>query len=210
LHKIAVVDDHALTLDGIVRTLSDADDMTVVATANSGSDVMALVKQELPDVLLLDINLPGIDGLACLELIRHNHPDVKVVMLSSYDDEAHVMGAFDRGAAAYVVKSVTPADLPSAVRQVVMGTVFCPYVDRTKAKSEGKRDHGLTERERTMLAAVARGLSNKAISREYWVTEQTVKFHLNNVYRKLGVENRAGAVRYAFEHGLAEHEPLSA
>ena len=112
--------------------------------------------------------------------------------------------AFKHGANGYIVKSVNPLDLPSAIRQAVEGTVFhalgLPEVDE---KSLGKAA-GLTERELSILKAVARGLSNAAIGKELWVTEQTVKFHLTNIYRKLGVANRTAAARFAYEGGLAE------
>ena len=206
MRRVVVVEDHALMLNGVVRSLSEAEDMDVVGTANSGADVMSLVKTKHPDVLLLDVNLPGMNGLQCLELVRRNYPDVKVVMLSGFDDRAHIDGALSRGAAAYIVKSINGADLASAVRHACDGTVFYP-----SAPAEGEETRPaeqLTARERTILSALARGLSNKAISKELWVTEQTVKFHLNNVYRKLGVENRASAVRWAFENAVVDPEPL--
>ena len=109
--------------------------------------------------------------------------------------------ALKRGASAYIVKTVNPLDLPAALRQVVQPTIYFglpPQQDDPAAAA------GLTERETAMLRALARGLSNAAISREFWVTEQTVKFHLTNIYRKLGVKNRTEATRYAYQHGLAD------
>ena len=203
--RIVVADDHALTLAGVVRTLEDTEGMEVVGTADRGGDVMSMVKEKRPDVALLDIRMPGLDGMACLKLLRRHHPDVKVVMLSSFTDPGHIDGALKAGASAYIVKSVNPVDLPSALRQVCDGTVYHAAAPQDEGP-DAAGEVGLTERERTILSALARGLSNKAISTELWVTEQTVKFHLNNVYRKLGVANRAAAVRYAFENGLVERE----
>lgn len=202
--SILVGDDHGVTLRGIVQALSDAPDMDVVATATRGTEVMPLVKEMSPDIALLDIAMPGVDGLACLEMIRRHHPDVKVVMLSSYSDREHIEGALRRGASAYIVKTVDPVDLPAAVRQVCQGNVYMAS-GATGPSSEAPsaaEDAGLTEREVTILEALTRGLSNKAIAQELWVTGQTVKFHLNNIYRKLGVDNRTSAVRVAFERGL--------
>lgn len=206
--KIIVADDHALTLEGVVSRLEVDQDMQVVGTANRGSDVMSLVKERRPDVALLDIHMPGMDGMACLALIKSNFPDVKVLMLSAFTDEGHIASALEAGASAYIVKSVDPVDLPAAVRLICNGTVFQAFggIGSPGEAPAPANDRGLTDRERTMLGALARGLSNKAISREFWVTEQTVKFHLNNVYRKLGVDNRAAAVRFAFEHGLVQIE----
>jgi DNA-binding NarL/FixJ family response regulator len=129
---------------------------------------------------------------------------VKVIVLSVFSDPERIQAAFKHGASGYIVKSVNPLDLPSAIRQAVDGTVFhaigLPEVDE---QSLGKAA-GLTERELSILKAVAQGLSNAAIGKELWVTEQTVKFHLTNIYRKLGVANRTEATRWALAHGYAD------
>jgi DNA-binding NarL/FixJ family response regulator len=145
--------------------------------------------------------MPEMDGLACLDRIKKRYPSVKVVMLSAFDDADRIRAALKRGASAYIVKTVNPQDLPAALRQVVEPTIYfgLPPQDEEPAAAAG-----LTEREAAMLRALARGLSNAAISREFWVTEQTVKFHLTNIYRKLGVKNRTEATRYAYQHGLAD------
>src|SRR5262245_60910651 len=100
--KVVIADDHKLTLDGVRRTLESADDIDVVGTASSGSQVLPLVKRTAPDVVLLDIRMPGIDGITCLELLRKNHPDVKVVMLSAYSERDQIQTALSRGASAYI------------------------------------------------------------------------------------------------------------
>jgi DNA-binding NarL/FixJ family response regulator len=145
--------------------------------------------------------MPEMDGLTCLERIRKHHPSVKVVMLSAFDDADRVRAALKRGASAYIVKTVNPLDLPTALRQVLQPTI---YFGAPPQGEEPAAAAGLTEREAAMLRALARGLSNAAISKEFWVTEQTVKFHLTNIYRKLGVKNRTEATRYAYQHGLTE------
>jgi DNA-binding NarL/FixJ family response regulator len=202
--KVVIADDHKITLDGVRRTLEAAGDIDVVGTASSGSQVLPLVKQTAPDVVLLDIRMPGIDGITCLELLRKNHPDVKVVMLSAYSERDQIQTALSRGASAYIAKTVNPADLPSALRQVIEGTVY-HAIGVVDERGQHDLDADLTERELTVLQALARGLSNKAIGHEFWVTEQTIKFHLGNIYRKLGVQNRTAAVHYAHQHGLVEH-----
>jgi DNA-binding NarL/FixJ family response regulator len=144
------------------------------------------------------------NGLACLDAIRKRYPEVKVVILSAFSDPEHIQAAFQRGATAYIVKSVNPIDLPSALRQALEQTVY-QGVRVIGEDGNGNGDRlGLTERELSMLKALARGLSNNAISKEFWVTEQTVKFHLSNIYRKLGVANRTEAARFAYERGLVE------
>jgi DNA-binding NarL/FixJ family response regulator len=202
--KVVIADDHKITLDGVRRTLESAADIDVVGTASSGSQVLPLVKRTAPDVVLLDIRMPGIDGITCLALLRKNHPDVKVVMLSAYTERDQIQTALARGASAYIAKTVNPADLPSALRQVVDGTVY-HAIGITEARGHDELEADLTEREMTVLQALARGLSNKAIGSEFWVTEQTVKFHLGNIYRKLGVQSRTAAVHYAHQHGLVEN-----
>jgi DNA-binding NarL/FixJ family response regulator len=202
--KVVIADDHRITLDGVRRTLDAAEGIEVVGTASSGSQVLPLVKRTSPNIVLLDIRMPGIDGITCLELLRKNHPDVKVVMLSAYSDRDQVQTALSRGASAYIAKTVNPVDLPSALRQVLDGTVY-HAIGIAEASDRDEPESDLTERELTVLRALARGLSNKAISHEFWVTEQTVKFHLGNIYRKLGVQNRTAAVHYAHQHGLVEH-----
>jgi DNA-binding NarL/FixJ family response regulator len=201
--RVAIADDHQLTLEGVRRILDADDGFEVVGTATSGSQVLPLMKRTQPDLLLLDIRLPGIDGITCLDLLRKNHPAVKVVMLSAYTGRDQVETALSHGASAYVAKTVNPGDLPAALRQVLDGTVY-HAIGVVEEPSARDVDADLTERELSVLRALSRGLSNKAIGHEFWVTEQTVKFHLGNIYRKLGVANRTAAVHYAHEHGLVQ------
>ena len=150
--------------------------------------------------------MPGADGLTCLGQIRKRYPEVKVVVLSVSTDEHVIQTVLKRGASAYIVKSINPIDLPSALRQAVEGTVYSAIGMPDNSNSPA-RAAGLTERETAILSALARGLSNEAIGKELWVAEQTVKFHLTNIYRKLEVSNRTEAARYAYEQGLVEHSP---
>ena len=198
--RVLLADDHRLVLDGIKAALAGEDDFEIVGEARSGSQILPLVNQLRPDVVLLDIRMPGVDGLTCLELLRKRFPEVKAVVLSVYSDPEHIQGALSRGARGYIVKSIDPRDLPSALRQAVEGTVF----HALGVAEEPQANHGLTDRELAILQAVARGLSNRAIGRELWVTEQTVKFHLTNIYRKLDVGNRTEAARAAYRLGVVE------
>ena len=201
--KVLVADDHRLMLEGIRGALESVEDIEVVGEAHTGSQVLPLVGRTNPDIVLLDIRMPDMNGLACLDAIRQKYPKVKVVMLSAFGDPDHINSAFKRGATAYIVKTVNPVDLPSALRQAFEATVFQGVHVFSGGEDTGDKI-GLTERELAMLKALARGLSNGAISREFWVTEQTVKFHLSNIYRKLGVANRTEAARFAFERGIFE------
>ena len=201
--KVLLADDHPLILQGLRRTLEACEDIEVVGEARSGDEVVPLVERRNPDVLLLDMRMPGLDSAECIRRIAGSWPHVRTIVLSASEERATIDTAVEAGASAYVLKSVSALDIPALVRQVAAGyTVY--HRPSEPAGRERADDAGppLTERESTILVAVAGGKTTKAISAELWVTEHTVKFHLTNIYRKLGVSNRSGAVRYAFEHGL--------
>jgi len=179
-----------------------------VAEVDSGTKVIPFIGQTGPDLVLLDIRMPGIDGLTVLERIRERYPHVKVAILSGVNDPAVIQAAFDRGAAAYIVKHVDPRDLPSALRQAVEGTVFQPLGALESVTNGAAEDVELTKREQTILEALQTGRSNKQIAEKLFLAEQTVKFHLTNIYRKLDVSNRTEAVRYAHDHAIVER-PLA-
>ena len=201
--KVLVADDHRLMVDGVRAALEVADGIEVVGEAYSGAEVIPLVHQTSPDLVLLDLRMPDLDGMSCLDRLRKHYPEVKVVVLSVYSDREHIESALRHGACGYIVKNVNPIDLPSAIRQAYEGTVYHP-VGPADGDGSPTRVVGLTEREVVILKAVGRGLSNHAIGKELWVTEQTVKFHLTNIYRKLDVNNRTTAAREAFRLGIAQ------
>lgn len=208
--RVLIADDHRLVIAGIRRALQEAEetdgaeDIEVVGEAHSGSQVLPMIARTNPDLVLLDIRMPHIDGFGCLELIRRRYPNVKVVVLSVFSDSEHIQTALKRGASGYIVKSVNPIDLPAALRQAADGTVYHALGMPDDDPDSAARAAGLTGREIEILKAVARGMSNQAIAKELWLTEQTVKFHLTNVYRKLEVGNRTEAARYAYQFGLVE------
>ena len=200
--RVLIADDNRLMLEGFRRALDPIEDIEIVGATHSGAQVVPLVERRRPELVALELGMRGEDGRTCLELLRDHHPDVKVVVLSTSSSHDHIRWALTNGARAYVVKSVNPEDIPSALRHAYDETVY-HAIGFEPGPEDQLRAAGLTERELTMLKALARGLSNKAISRELWVTEQTVKFHLGNLYRKLGVPNRLAAATYAHSHGIA-------
>ena len=204
--KVVVADDHELMVEGVRLALAQAaDDFEIVASTTRGEQVLPLVARHQPDLVLLDLRMPGMDGLTCLELLRRRHPQVKPVVLSGVDDPGAIRSAFNRGAVAFIRKQVEPRDLPSALRQAVNGTVTQPiFGEAPETHAAGGGDAGLSERELVILTALADGMSNKQISQRLWVAEQTVKFHLTNTYRKLGVRTRTEAVNVAYRRGLLE------
>lgn len=201
--KVLIADDHRLMLHAIRLALAESDDIEIVAEADSGTKVVPLVGQTDPDIVLLDVRMPGIDGLTVLERLRERYPKVRVAMLSAVDDQAVVKAAFSRGASAFIVKHIDPRDLPAAIRQAIEGAVFQP-LGLLENGGNGNNDADLSKRELTILQALQSGLSNKQIASELFLAEQTVKFHLTNIYRKLDLANRTEAARYAYEHGLVE------
>ena len=212
--RVCIADDHLLILTGIRRALEAAEDIEVVGATQRGDDLVALVDAQRPDLVLLDHRMPGMDGIACLKLLKQRHPQTKLVMLSASEDNAQISDALAAGASAYIGKRINPSDLASTLRQVVAEVVV-----HRPAPGGGERiaqraaspaqPADLTPRELTMLTALSRGLSTKMISRELWISEKTVKFHFTNIYRKLGVHNRTGAMRYAYEHGLIDEAPVA-
>jgi DNA-binding NarL/FixJ family response regulator len=201
--RVLAVDDHKLMLEAIKVALDAADDVDLVGVAHSGSEALPLVGRLNPDVVLLDIRMPRMDGLTTLAHIRKRHPDVKVVMLSAIEEPEHIQAALRQGASSFVVKHIDPRDLASAIRQAASGAVFQKLGTDETSEEAAAKETGITESELKVLKALAQGLSNKQIAKELFVTEQTVKFHLTNIYRKLQVSNRTEAARYAYQHGLA-------
>ena len=198
--RILIADENRLEAEGLRRALEHADDIDVIGTTHDPRQVGGLIERRRPDLVALDVDMHDLDA-SCLDVIHREHPEIKVVVLSSSSAPVEVRSALARGADAYIVRTVNPADIPSALRQVFDGTVVTA-MGRLSAPDDVLRSTGLTNREVTMLKALARGLSNKAISEELWVTEQTVKFHLGNLYRKLGVANRTAAAAFAHTHGV--------
>ena len=205
LIRVALADDHQLVLD-TVRELLEADgDFEVVAASVSAEHLLSALGRECADVVVLDVRMPRVDGLSCLRSIRDRHPHAKVVMLSGLEDPRTVRRALELGASAFVRKDVDPQDLAGVLRHVLEETVVSwpPASHDPDDELEEVRSL-LTPSEFGVLAALARGLVNKEIATELGISQQTVKFHLTNVYRKLGVTNRTEAIAFAFEHGVAE------
>jgi DNA-binding NarL/FixJ family response regulator len=189
-------------LDAIRLTLEQSEDIELVGEALTGSEALPLIGRTHPDLVLLDIRMPQMDGLTCLGKIRERHPKIKVVILSGIDEPEQIQTALKHGASAFVVKHVDPRDLASALRQAMAGTVFQMLRNGDSSEENAAKAAGVTESEMRVLTALARGLSNKQIAAELFITEQTVKFHLTNIYRKLHVANRTEATRYAYQHGI--------
>jgi len=205
--RVLIADDHPLILAGIRRLIETHDDMHVVGEAHSGPELTDLIERERPDVVLMDLRMPGLNGVEAIELIRRRWPHTRAIVLSACDERGTIEAALEAGAGAYVLKSADAVDMASVVRRVAVGGVVAPEPVAAAAEEAPPATTTavpapLTERERSILSAVAAGKTTPAISRDLWVSEHTIKFHLTNIYRKLGVANRASAVRWALEHGV--------
>ena len=206
--KVLIVDDQRLMLDAIRVFLERDEDIDVVGETDSGEKVLPLVAQTGPDVVALDVQMPGMDGLDVLSRVRERYPNVAVVMLSGIDDPALVRAALERGATAFLLKHVHPRDLAAALRQAIFGSMYRPLELVGSSKETALEATGVSKRELSILEALESGASNQEIAKRLFLAEQTVKFHLTNIYRKLGVSTRTEAVNVAYERGLVER-PLS-
>ena len=209
--KILIVDDHVLIRQGIrelVRTLSP--DATVLEAGNSATALASAAAEPALDLVLLDLMLPGTDGMSTLDLMRARHPDIPVVVLSSREDRASVVDALDRGAMGFIPKSFPAAALLAALRHVLAGGVYlppetgdpgaapAPTADRAKTPS----DIGLTDRQAQVLALLVQGKPNKLICRELGLAVGTVKIHMTGILKALGVTSRTQAVIAVGRMGL--------
>jgi two-component system response regulator DegU len=195
--RIVIADDHPLMRLAIRQVLDAEDDIRVVGEAADAKSLLAETSRTRPDLVVLDLRMPGSRGFSCLRQVKERHPNVKVVIISAEGNQRTIDESRHHGADGFVTKTVETEDLVGTIRIAARGTGF-PVA--TPARDWRDLEAGdLTAREREILALVSRGLSNSAIARELWVTEETVKFHLTNIYRKLGVANRTQAAAWAVE-----------
>jgi DNA-binding NarL/FixJ family response regulator len=202
--RVLVVDDHPVVRAGIVGLLAGEDDLEVVAEGADGDEVLALVEAHAPDVVLMDLRMPRVDGATATGRVLAAHPDVRVVVLTTYETDADILRAVEAGATGYLLKDTPRDDLVEAVRAAARGeTVLAPSVARRLvAQVRGGDQQRLTPRELDVLAGVARGGSNAQIGAELFISEATVKTHLLRVFTKLGVDDRTRAVTVAMERGI--------
>jgi two-component system, NarL family, response regulator LiaR len=213
--RVAIADDHAVVRQGLRTFLELQDGMEVVGEAADGEEAVALVERTAPDVLLLDLVMPRVDGLEAIRRLREGAPATRILVLTSFADDHTVLPAIRAGAAGYLLKDVQPPELAAAIRTVYAGeALLAPTVatmlveqlaaeDGTGGGGPARDQHGhLTPRELEVLAELARGRANKAIAFELGVSERTVKTHVSNILGKLGFSDRTQAAVYAVEHGL--------
>ncbi|HET7037492.1 MAG TPA: response regulator transcription factor [Thermomicrobiaceae bacterium] len=206
--RIMVVDDHPIVRQGLVAALGDEADFAVVGAAGSAQEALALAERERPDLVLLDLELPGLSGLEAIPLLLERSPGCRVLVFTAYDTDERVLGAVRAGAGGYLLKGATAAEIARGVRSVAAGgSALEPHVAArlmAEVRAPHQAEHPLTPRERQVLALIARGLASKEIARELAIKEPTVKFHTAALLRKLGADNRAQAVALAAQRGLLD------
>jgi NarL family two-component system response regulator LiaR len=212
--RVLIADDHAVVREGLRAFLALQDDVEVVAEAADGEEAVDAVAGLTPDVALVDLVMPRVEGIEAIRRIRSTSPDTRVIVLTSFVDEDKMLPAVRAGAAGYLLKDVQPQDLVAAIRTVHGGgTLLHPAVVEELVREvsrDGERapvDSPLTAREHEVLTLIARGRANKAIAFELGVAEKTVKTHVSSILAKLGVTDRTQAALYAVREGLVDPEP---
>lgn len=208
--RVVLVDDHAMVRAGLEQLLAVVGDIEVVGSVADGVAAVEHVGRTLPDVVLMDLSMPGLDGIRATAAIRAAYPDVRVVVLTSYGERERVLAAVDAGAVGYLLKEADPDDLVRGVRAAARGeSPVSPRAGRAliAARAGEVAAAALTPRERQVLILVAQGLANKQIARRLGVSEKTVKAHLTKVFASIGVTDRTRAALWAERHGLLRQGP---
>ncbi len=200
--RLVLADDHGLMVEAVKLALDGHPELEVVGVAETGSQVLPVVQETEPDLLVLDLRMPGMDGLTCIRLLQARMPAVKIAVLSGVDSHEVAEEALLLGASAFIGKGIDPAELPAALLAAHRDEVADRIGRLEHRRASTARDTGLTERELEILRAVGEGKSNREIGKKLWLAEQTVKFHLTNIYRKLNVSSRTEALHWAYRHGV--------
>ena len=205
--RVLVVDDHPVVRQGIRTFLDVQDDLTVVGEATDGESCVAAAERHRPDVILLDLRMPGSDGIAALHELRRTGNPARVLIITSFTEPSAVLPAVRAGAAGYVYKDVDPPALAAAIRAVHAGHVLLhPDVARLLSTGDTHATPAvLTAREHEVLSELARGRSNREIARIFAVSEKTVKTHVSAILSKLGVQDRTQAALHAVRTGMVDH-----
>ncbi|RDI68595.1 response regulator [Nocardia pseudobrasiliensis] len=205
---VVVADDQTTVRDGLTTVLSLLPDVEVVGEARDGAEAVELVRRLAPRVVLMDLRMPGIDGVAATAAVTADHPDTAVLVLTTYADDASIAGALRAGARGYLTKDAGRAEIAAAIRSVASGhttlaaDVGARLVSALGAPTPGP-DVDLTDRELDVLRLMAQGRNNSEIARELFIGVSTVKSHINSLFAKLGVRDRGQAIAYAHRTGIA-------
>ena len=202
--RLIIADDHPVVREGLRAVLDSEPDVEVVAEAADGGELLAILSTLQPDLVLMDLQMPEMDGVAATRRIRRHHDGVNVLILTTYDTDSDITRAVEAGATGYLLKDASRKELMQAIRLAARGeSVLSPKVaSRLLGRMRAPAQEALSIREVEVLLEVADGLSNKAIGRSLHISEATVKTHLLHIFAKLGVEDRTAAVTVALERGI--------
>ena len=211
--KVLLVDDHTVVLKGLAFFLSTQEDLELVGEANNGKEALVKVGETNPDVILMDLYMPEMDGVEATAYIKKEYPNVKVIVLTSFSDQAHVLPALRAGASGYILKDVEPDQLVEAIRSAYKGNIQLhpdianALLSQTLPVEEKEEESSiqvdvLTARENEVLQLLAKGMSNKEIASVLVITEKTVKAHVSSILSKLHLSDRTQAALYAVKNGI--------
>jgi DNA-binding NarL/FixJ family response regulator len=200
--RILVVDDHPVVRQGLVGMLEEVPDLTVIGQACNGREAIEIFRQQQPDVTLMDLRMPEMDGVAAISAICAEFHQARIVVLSTYDSDEDIYRGLRAGAKGYLLKDAEPEELLAAIRTVYSGKQYIPP-DVGAKLVERMMSPQLSDREMEVLRLMAKGKTNNEISEELYIAERTVKFHINNIFSKLEVGDRTQAVIIALERGIA-------
>jgi DNA-binding NarL/FixJ family response regulator len=203
--RVVIADDHAVVRTGLAQLLSTLEDVELVGSAANGAEAVAACREQRPDVVLMDLEMPGVDGIEATRRIKAAGPETAVVVLTSFSDRERILRALDAGAAGYLLKDAEPDELARAVRAAARGDApLDPKAARALLSTRvgGSPLDSLSDREREVLAMVADGLPNKLIAQRLAISEKTVKTHLTSVFRRIGVTDRTQAALWAQRNGF--------
>lgn len=202
--RVVVVDDHPMVAEGIEAILESYDDINVVATLSDGQTMIDRLEELSPDVILMDLNMPGLGGLSATEMILELRPTTRILVLSMHDSREYISTALSHGARGYVLKDVPTDEIKRAIDSVMAGNRYlCPGAEGALTPSGQDREQ-LTNREQMVLLQLAQGKSNKQVAEALDISVRTVETHRKNIRRKLGVSSTAELMRYALEHGVLQ------
>jgi NarL family two-component system response regulator LiaR len=205
--QVMLVDDHNVVRSGLATFLRAYDDLELVAEAKNGKEAVKLCREKKPDVILMDLMMPEMDGIAATKAILAEYPEIKIIAMTSFEDEQLVQGVLAAGAISYLIKNVTSDELAKAIREAASGrSTLSPEAARVLVQATRPTYHptfDLTEREREVLQLVVKGHSNQQIAESLVISIPTVKAHISNILSKLQVSSRTEAIAYAIKHKLA-------
>ncbi|WP_375553776.1 response regulator [Roseovarius mucosus] len=203
--RIVIVDDHPMVAEGIQSILESYEDVEILAMLGNGQAIIDRVESLAPDVILLDLNMPGLGGLTTTEIILEKRPETRILILSMHDSPEYISSALSHGAAGYVLKDVPTDEIKRAIDAVMTGQRYlCTGAKGSLEPYENPEREQLTNREQTILLQLAQGKSNKDVAQALDISVRTVETHRKNIKRKLGIASTAGLTRYALEHGVLQ------